>query len=172
MGICRAAFAIWGNCFGATPDLFITYGHSAMAAQVPVTRRACSLHYKSRSAPITRGVGSIVEAGRIFAALPEGGVTGMPFQERFWAHRLGVLTDKLGKPWMVNDQTYVKASCICQRHPRDTGDLDALVGQRLGLRGRCLTIDAAGVGLAVMDAPGLVGKASADILTPLLDLGA
>ena len=26
----------------------------------------------------------------------------MPLQETFWAHRRGMLTDRYGKPWMVN----------------------------------------------------------------------
>jgi PhnB protein len=42
------------------------------------------------------------EAGRIFAALSEGGNVKMPIQETFWAARFGMLTDRFGTPWMIN----------------------------------------------------------------------
>lgn len=47
-------------------------------------------------------VDSIEQAERVFAALAEGGQVRMPLAETFWAHRWGFVTDRYGKPWMVN----------------------------------------------------------------------
>ena len=47
-------------------------------------------------------VDSIEEAERIFAELSVGAKVQMPIGETFWAHRWGMLTDRFGKPWMVN----------------------------------------------------------------------
>jgi PhnB protein len=42
------------------------------------------------------------EAERLFKALSEGGVVGMPLQDMFWGALFGSLTDKFGVNWMVN----------------------------------------------------------------------
>jgi PhnB protein len=42
------------------------------------------------------------EAERLFKALSEGGVVGMPLQDMFWGALTGSLTDKFGVSWMVN----------------------------------------------------------------------
>ena len=41
-------------------------------------------------------------AERVFNALSEKGAVKMPFQQTFWAHRFGMLTDQFGVPWMIN----------------------------------------------------------------------
>lgn len=42
------------------------------------------------------------EAERVFAALSDGGVVGMPIGETFWARRFGAVTDRFGTPFMIN----------------------------------------------------------------------
>jgi len=42
------------------------------------------------------------EAGRLFAALSEGGKVTMPLQETFWAARFGAFTDRFGIQWTFN----------------------------------------------------------------------
>lgn len=39
---------------------------------------------------------------KIFRALSEGGIVGMPLQDTFWGARFGMLTDKFGICWMLN----------------------------------------------------------------------
>ena len=42
------------------------------------------------------------DAGRIFAALADGGSVQMPLQETFWALSYGIVSDRFGVPWMIN----------------------------------------------------------------------
>src|SRR5207302_10519947 len=56
--------------------------------------------------------------------------------------------------------------------PGDAAELDALFGQRLRFVAARLAIDAVRIGLAVMDAARLLGKALADIIAVLFDLPA
>lgn len=42
------------------------------------------------------------EAGRVFAALSEGGLVTMPLEKTFWAPKFGMLTDRFGVGWMVS----------------------------------------------------------------------
>jgi PhnB protein len=44
------------------------------------------------------------ETDRIFNGLSAGGQVSMPLQETFWGARFGMLTDKFGIQWMVNQQ--------------------------------------------------------------------
>ncbi len=122
-GDCAAAFAFYGTCFGSSPEIYLTYGQSPMAAQVPAAHHDRIMHAEiavgeskvmgadvmgpytpNAGFHITIGTDSIEEAERVFAALSQGGVIGMPLQETFWTPRFGTLTDKFGKPWMVNYQ--------------------------------------------------------------------
>jgi PhnB protein len=54
-----------------------------------------------RSAYLSLGVDSDVEAERIFSALSEGGEVFMPLQETFFATRFGQLRDRFGINWMI-----------------------------------------------------------------------
>jgi len=45
---------------------------------------------------------NVDEAGRLFAALSEGGKVTMPLQETFWAARFGAFTDRFGIQWTFN----------------------------------------------------------------------
>jgi PhnB protein len=54
-----------------------------------------------RSAYLSLGVESDVEAERIFAALSDGGNVFMPMQETFFATRFAQLRDRFGINWMI-----------------------------------------------------------------------
>ena len=123
-GNCAEAFAFYADCFGAVPGLAITYGQSPMADQVPDHHRSRVMYtelnigqtvimgsdvmepfHPAAGFHIIVRVDSIEEAERLFAALSGGGVIVMPMQATFWAARFGTLTDRFGKPWMVDFQT-------------------------------------------------------------------
>lgn len=48
------------------------------------------------------GFDKTADGERAFNALSEGGNVQMPFQQTFWAHRFGMVTDRFGTPWMIN----------------------------------------------------------------------
>lgn len=122
-GQCREAFdfyqrALRGEIVGA-----MTIGESPMAADAPPESHDRLIHIQLDAsgaslmgADVPPGqrsptesqtcinvmVEDDAEAERIFHALAEGGSVQMPIQETFWAHRFGLLTDRYGKPWMVN----------------------------------------------------------------------
>jgi hypothetical protein len=57
---------------------------------------------KPQGYAVNIGVDTPEDAGRIFAALSQGGTVGMPMGETFWARRFGMVTDRFGTHWMVN----------------------------------------------------------------------
>ena len=121
-GQCREAFDFYAAALGgqlAGPPM--TYGESPMCDEMPPESRDHVMHVQLDADGATlmgadgppphdgRGntcinvdVKTIEEAERIFAALADGGQVQMPIAETFWAHRWGALTDRYGKPWMVN----------------------------------------------------------------------
>ncbi|MBM3289025.1 MAG: VOC family protein [Candidatus Hydrogenedentes bacterium] len=50
---------------------------------------------------LSLGVDSNAEAGRLFAALSDGGKVQMPMDSTFFASRFGMVADKFGVSWMV-----------------------------------------------------------------------
>src|SRR4051794_7460512 len=78
-----------------------------------------------------------------------------PAWQRGWARRRGARRSGVG--WL---------------DPGNARDLDAFLGEFLRLGLARLAVDALGLGLAVVDAPRLVGKARADIVAIGLDMAA
>jgi PhnB protein len=121
-GQCREAFAFYAAALGGQVVFQGTYGESPMRDEVPPDSRDRIMHAQIEAAGATLmgadgppphgpsasatcinvDVDTIEDAERIFAALAEGGQVQMPIAETFWAHRWGALTDRYGKPWMVN----------------------------------------------------------------------
>ena len=120
-GRCREAFDFYARALGGEVTMRMTYGESPMREQMPADGYDRVMHSQVEAGgatlmgadgppphDIAAGtcvnvmVDSIADAERIFAALLEGGKAQMPLQETFWAHRWGALTDRYGKPWMVN----------------------------------------------------------------------
>ena len=54
-----------------------------------------------RSAYLTLGVDSDLEAERIFSALSDGGQVLMPMEDTFFASRFGQVRDRFGINWMI-----------------------------------------------------------------------
>jgi PhnB protein len=47
---------------------------------------------------------SAAQTDAVFAKLAEGGTVIMPLEKTFWSERFGMLTDKFGTKWMVNQR--------------------------------------------------------------------
>lgn len=121
-GQCREAFAFYAQALGGQVVASMTYAESPMADDMPAENRDHIMHahlvadganLMGADGPWNDGgnasqtcvnvmVNDNAQAERIFAALAEGGSVQMPIAETFWAHRFGMLTDRYGKPWMVN----------------------------------------------------------------------
>jgi PhnB protein len=122
-GDCRKAFEFYAEALGGRligPPM--TCGESPMAAQCPEAVHDRVMHVqleadgatlmgadgpaefarRESATCINVDVGSIKDAERIFATLSAGGRVDVPIAETFWALRWGSLTDRYGKPWMVN----------------------------------------------------------------------
>lgn len=50
---------------------------------------------------VTRSMGSVDEAGRVFDALAEGGELQMPLGPTFFSPAFGMCIDRFGTPWML-----------------------------------------------------------------------
>ncbi|HVI57947.1 MAG TPA: VOC family protein [Luteimonas sp.] len=119
-GQCREAFAFYAAALGGKVVFQSSYGESPMRDEVPPDSHDRIMHAQIEAAGATLmgadgppphgasatcinvDVSTVEDAERIFAALAEGGQVQMPIAETFWAHRWGALTDRYGKPWMVN----------------------------------------------------------------------
>ena len=122
-GNCEAAFAFYLKHLGGEIMEQHRYAGSPMEAQCPSGWGDKIMHMRARvgdmvlmgsdaggeCAPeklagfsLSINTADPAEAERIFAAMSENAVIGMPLAETFWARRFGMLTDQFGVPWMVN----------------------------------------------------------------------
>ena len=121
-GQCEEAFKFYEKQLGGKITFMMTYGDSPMADQAPpgwankimhvtltlgdhVLQGADSppgQYQKPQGFTLSIGMSDAAGAERIFKALEEKGVVGMPLQETFWALRFGMVTDQFGTPWLVN----------------------------------------------------------------------
>ena len=51
---------------------------------------------------VFHGAPDAATAGRVFAALAEGGAVEMPLAATFWSPAFGMLTDRFGTRWMIS----------------------------------------------------------------------
>lgn len=121
-GNCEEAFNYYAKVMGGTIELMTTYKDAPAPQQIPAEWQDKIIHANLKigntslmasDAPpgrqhkevggfsISLGVDTPAEAERIFAALSDGGVAGMPMQQTFFAARFGMVTDRFGMPWMV-----------------------------------------------------------------------
>ena len=121
-GQCEEAFKFYEKHLGGKISFMMTYGDSPMADQAPPEWKKKIMHVtlalddyvlqgadappgqyqKPQGFTISLGTDDAQEADRLFKALEENGVVGMPLQETFWALRFGAVTDQFGTPWMIN----------------------------------------------------------------------
>ena len=121
-GNCEEAFKFYAKATGGTIETMMSHRGTPAEAQTPAEWRDKILYASLKigntsimasDAPpgrqpeetggfsISLGVDTPAEAERIFAALSDGGVAGMPMQETFFATRFGMVTDRFGISWMV-----------------------------------------------------------------------
>ena len=120
-GQCEEAFKFYENCLGGKITFMMTYGDAPGHESMPPewTKRimhatlavgdrllqgadAPGPYEKPQGFSIALALNDAAEAERIFKALEEKGVVGMPLQETFWALRFGMVTDRFGTPWSIN----------------------------------------------------------------------
>ncbi|GAB1596595.1 VOC family protein [Lysobacter claricitrinus] len=122
-GNCREAFEFYRAALGGDFVFAMSYGESPMAADMPPEThgRLMHIHLQVGGAALMGADGqpgcgetahggtninvmadSVADAERIWAKLAEGANVTMPLAPTFWAERFGMLTDRYGKPWMVN----------------------------------------------------------------------
>jgi PhnB protein len=121
-GQCEEAFRHYERCLEATITFMMTWADSPAAAEVSAewgpkiyhaTLKVGNTAILASDQPADRyqqptGFDIILQipdpadAERVFNALADGGVVGMPLQETFWARRFGVLHDRFRMRWVVN----------------------------------------------------------------------
>ena len=121
-GNCAEAFAHYETLLGGTLVACLRYGEAPASCPTPEgfadkVMHACldlgGISLMGCDAPperFQRAAGfsvqlmpeTVAESERIFAALAEGGAISMPLQPTFWSPAFGVVTDRIGTPWMVN----------------------------------------------------------------------
>lgn len=122
-GDCADAMKFYAQVLGAKLEALITYGQIPGEMPVPPEHagrvmHACLVHKDFAlmagdappGVPYTDIQGCMLaityptaaEATRVFNALAEGGMVGMPLGETFWADTFGMVTDRFGTPWGIN----------------------------------------------------------------------
>lgn len=124
-GNCREAMNYYAELTGGHLESILTYGETPAVDQVPEERRNDVIHaslnlrgtrimgadvvgdcyQKPVGAQIHMEYDNLEQAEALFSALSEKGEVTMPFEETFWAHRFGMLTDRFGIQWMISCQT-------------------------------------------------------------------
>ncbi len=124
-GQCQEAFRFYEQCLGGKIELMMTHESTPAAEHVPAEWRDKIIHARmtvegevlmGSDAPpghyrqpqgysVNIQIDDPVRGERIFNALAKDGKVQMPFQQTFWAHRFGMVTDRFGTSWMVNCET-------------------------------------------------------------------
>ena len=118
-GKCAEAFRFYEKHLGAKIGMMMTHGQAPDQSRVNPEWKEAVLHARislggtelsaadipnaqpMRSAYLTLGVDSDLEAERIFSALSDGGQILMPMEETFFASRFGQVRDRFGINWMI-----------------------------------------------------------------------
>jgi len=121
-GNCREAMAFYADVTGGHLESMLTYGETPAAAEVAPELHDriihASLNLRGRrlmgadmagdcyqapqGAQIHLNYDDPAQAERVFQAFCEGGTVIMPYEETFWAHRFGMVTDRFGVQWMIS----------------------------------------------------------------------
>jgi len=118
-GTCAEAFRYYEQHLGGKIGMMMTHGQAPDQSRVNPEWKDAVLHARislggtelsgadipkaqpMRSAYLTLGVDSDVEAERIFSALSDGGQVLMPMEQTFFASRFGQVRDRFGINWMI-----------------------------------------------------------------------
>ena len=118
-GTCAEAFRYYEKHLGGKIGMMMTHGQAPDQSRVNPEWKDAVLHARislggtellaadipnaqpMRSAYLSLGVDSDIEAERIFSALSDGGQVLMPMEETFFASRFGQVRDRFGINWMI-----------------------------------------------------------------------
>ena len=118
-GSCAEAFRYYEKHLGAKIGMMMTHAQSPEQGRVNPEWKDAILHARisigdtelmaadipnaepMRSAYLTLGMDSDIDAERVFSALSDGGQVLMPIQETFFASRFGQVRDRFGINWMI-----------------------------------------------------------------------
>jgi PhnB protein len=125
-GTCAEAMRFYEQALGGKLEVLMSGAESPIAEQMPKEFAHRILHARLalpgggmlfagdcpmqgpyegiKGVAIAVDFATTAEAGRVFAALAEGGQVTMPMQATFWAKRFGMATDRFGTPWIVNGE--------------------------------------------------------------------
>jgi len=121
-GQCEEAFRHYERCLEGSVSYMMTWADSPAAAEVPAewgpkiyhatlkiggtailaSDQPDDRYQQPTGFEIVLQIPDPGDAERVFNALAEDGVVGMPLQETFWAKRFGVLIDRFRIRWVVN----------------------------------------------------------------------
>jgi len=120
-GRCEEAIAFYKNAIGAETEMVMRWQDAPDPSMCNDANRDKIMHSavrigdtvilasdgRSEGTPkfdginLSLSVSDDAEAGRVFAALGEGGTVTMPLAKTFFASSFGMLTDRFGVRWMV-----------------------------------------------------------------------
>src|SRR5215467_2457111 len=118
-GKCAEAFRFYEQHLGGRIGMMMTHGQAPDQSRVNPEWKDAVLHARisiggtelmgadipnaqpMRSAYLTLGMDSDIDAERVFSALSEGGQILMAMQETFFASRFGQVRDRFGINWMI-----------------------------------------------------------------------
>jgi PhnB protein len=118
-GTCAEAFRYYEKHLGGKIGMMTTHGQAPDQSRVKPEWKDAVLHARislggtelmaadildaqpMRSAYLTLGVDSDIDAERIFTSLADGGQVLMPMEETFFASRFGQVRDRFGINWMI-----------------------------------------------------------------------
>jgi PhnB protein len=118
-GTCAEAFRYYEKHLAGKIAMMMTHGQAPDQSRVKPEWKDAVLHARislggtelmaadipnaqpMRSAYLTLGTDSDIEAERIFSALSDGGQVLMPMEETFFASRFGQVRDRFGINWMI-----------------------------------------------------------------------
>ena len=121
-GDCESAMRFYEKSIGGKVEALFTHEGTPMEKMVPADWRKKVMHarlkvgdkvlmasdcppdryVKPQGFSVNLDFKSPAEAEKVFNALAENGSVQMPLQQTFWAARFGMVTDRFGKPWMIN----------------------------------------------------------------------
>lgn len=123
-GNCREAMKFYAEVTAGKLEAMLTFGETPAAEDMPPEMHDRIIHasinlrgrrlmgadmasdcYQSpQGAQVHLDYDNPEQAERVFRELSKGGTEIMPFEQTFWAHRFGMVTDRFGVQWMISSE--------------------------------------------------------------------
>lgn len=123
-GNCREAMTYYAEVLDGRIEGMITHGETPVAEETPAEWHDKIVHAslnlggrrimgadmsgdcytKPQGVQVHLEYSDVNQAEQVFNQLAEGGNIFMPFEETFWAHRFGMVTDRFGTQWMISNE--------------------------------------------------------------------